>query len=209
MFDSEDSASNTSPPGIQISTILLRQSWPWYGRWGSNYIYGTSTVLCGLVYHLEGRDDTYPVMEKRHNPDIHTALDWLKRTQNSDGRWGERLETYYNPGLAANGPSTALQTAWALMGLLAHLPPVDTSIIRGIRYLSPTQIKEGELSGSWKEDHYTGTGFPNHFYLCYILYSQYFPMMALGRYTSLSGYRSLKDLDSSVGNHTPKYALHG
>ncbi|THC90653.1 hypothetical protein EYZ11_009878 [Aspergillus tanneri] len=135
---------------------------PWHGRWGSNYIYGTSTVLCGLVYHLEGWDDTYPVMEKKHKADTHAALDWLKRVQNPDGGWGERLETYNDPSLAGNGPSTASQTAWALMALPAYLPPTDSSITRGIQYLSQTQIKEGELTGSWKEDHYTGTGFPNH-----------------------------------------------
>ncbi|PYI03460.1 squalene cyclase [Aspergillus sclerotiicarbonarius CBS 121057] len=175
---------------------------PWYGRWGSNYIYGTSTVLCGLVYHhhLEGCDDPNPPMKRRHSNkvDIRAALNWLIRAQNPDGGWGERLETYYDSTLAANGPSTPSQTAWALMGLLAYLPPTNAAITRGIQYLTQTQVQEGELAGSWKEEHYTGTGFPNHFYLCYTLYSQYFPMMALGRYTSLSGYRPLEDLDGSV-----------
>ncbi|KAB8223424.1 squalene cyclase [Aspergillus novoparasiticus] len=175
---------------------------PWFGRWGSNYIYGTSAVLCGLSCHPAGGGDMYPIMEKRHKADTHAALNWLRRAQNSDGGWGERLETYNDPSLAAKGPSTASQTAWALMGLLAYLPPTDPSITRGIQYLSRTQIKEGELSGSWKEDHYTGTGFPKHFYSCYTLYSQYFPMMALGRYTSLSGYRPLEDLGSTVEDHT-------
>ncbi|RAK96878.1 terpenoid cyclases/Protein prenyltransferase, partial [Aspergillus ibericus CBS 121593] len=165
----------------------------WYGRWGSNYIYGTSTVLCGLAYHqqfhLDDWDDTYPSMKQnRHNNnnvDIPAALNWLIKAQNTDG--------------AANGPSTPSQTAWALMGLLAYLPPTNAAITRGIQYLTQTQVREGQLAGSWKEEHYTGTGFPNHFYLCYTLYSQYFPMMALGRYTSLSGYRPLEDLDGLVG----------
>ncbi|KAE8423600.1 squalene cyclase [Aspergillus pseudocaelatus] len=196
-----DNMSSATERAIHFLSTEQEPDGAWYGRWGSNYIYGTSTVLCGLVYHLEGWDDTYPVMEKMHKPDTHAALDWLKRRQNPDGGWGERLETYYEPSLAGKGPSTASQTAWALMGLLAYLPPTDESITRGIQYLSRTQIKEGELTGSWKEDHYTGTGFPNHFYLCYTLYSQYFPMMALGRYTSLSGYRPLEYLENTVEDH--------
>lgn len=196
-----DDMSSATERAIDFLSTEQEADGSWYGRWGSNYIYGTSAVLCGLVYHLEGWDDTYPVMEKRHKVDTHAALDWLKRHQNPDGGWGERLESYYEPSLAGNGPSTASQTAWALMGLLAYLAPTDESITRGIQYLSRTQIKEGELAGSWKEDHYTGTGFPNHFYLCYTLYSQYFPMMALGRYTSLSGYRPLENLESTVEDH--------
>ena len=193
-----DKMSSATERAIEFLSKEQEPDGAWYGRWGSNYIYGTSTVLCGLVYHLEGWDDTYPVMEKTHKVDTHAALHWLKRCQNSDGGWGERLETYYNRSLAGKGPSTASQTAWALMALLAYLPPADASIARGIQYLARTQIKEGELTGSWKEHHYTGTGFPNHFYLCYTLYSQYFPMMALGRYTSLSGYRPLENLKSTV-----------
>ena len=170
---------------------------PWFGRWGSNYIYGTSTVLCALVYHVGDwdSDDSRPAgckAQSRRSVNVRAALRWLQWAQNSDGGWGERLETYRDPSLAAHGPSTASQTAWALMGLLAYLPATDSSIRRGIQYLARTQIKDGERSGSWNERHYTGTGFPNHFYLCYTLYSQYFPMMALGRYSNLCGLRPLQ-----------------
>ncbi|PWY90452.1 squalene cyclase [Aspergillus sclerotioniger CBS 115572] len=193
-----DRISSATERAINFIATEQEPNGSWYGRWGSNYIYGTSTVLCGLsYYHLENHDATYPAMKTTHKFDVHAALEWFLKVQNPDGGWGERLETYSDPTLAAHGPSTPSQTAWALMGLLAYLPPTNASITRGIQYLTQTQVKEGDLSGSWKEDHFTGTGFPNHFYLCYTLYSQYFPMMALGRYTNLSGHRPLEDLGNS------------
>jgi squalene-hopene/tetraprenyl-beta-curcumene cyclase len=144
----------------------------WFGRWGVNYIYGTSNVLCALSRQRIGARDTMPAR----------ALAWLTSIQNADGGWGECLESYGNRALMGKGRSTPSQTAWALMGLLAYLPPEDPSIRRGIAWLVARQTS----AGSWDEAEYTGTGFPNHFYLRYNLYRHYFPLMALGRFAAAS-----------------------
>lgn len=146
----------------------------WYGRWGSNYIYGTSNVMCGLAYFQEG-DDMVQDM-------LISAKDWLKGRQNDDGGWGEDLQSYQNPSRAGKGPSTPSQTAWALMGLLNTCAPHDRAVTNGITYLVNTQNDDEGNGASWTERTYTGTGFPNHFYIGYSLYSHYFPLMALGRY---------------------------
>ncbi|KAJ5143477.1 Terpenoid cyclases/protein prenyltransferase alpha-alpha toroid [Penicillium bovifimosum] len=157
--------------GVQYLVSTQESNGSWFGRWGCNYVYGTSHALCGLAYFVE--DDRVRVMVK-------PALQWLKSSQNADGGWGESLLSYRLPEyqLAASTPS---QTAWALMGLLAHLPVTDKSIERGISYLVSSQRREGS-GASWPQIVYTGTGFPNHFYLGYDYYRHYFPMMALGRY---------------------------
>ena len=145
----------------------------WYGRWGSNYIYGTSNVLCGLAYF--SNDDQVQSL-------IRPAIIWLKEVQNVDGGWGEGLDSYKDPGRAGHGPSTASQTAWGAMALLAHLPSTDENIWRSIAFLVLSQtVKEGN-GATWAETEYTGTGFPRFFYLGYSLYPHYFPMMALGRF---------------------------
>ena len=109
---------------------------------------------------------------------VERALAWLRSVQNADGGWGECLESYKNRALMGKGRSTASQTAWALMGLLAYLPREDAAIKRGIAWL----VAQQNAAGSWDEAEYTGTGFPNHFYLRYNMYRHYFPLMALGRY---------------------------
>ncbi|TVY49679.1 Squalene--hopene cyclase [Lachnellula occidentalis] len=153
---------------IQVS------SGSWWGRWGVNYVYGTSNVLCALAYSDGGR------VEELVNP----AIGWLKSCQAPNGGWGECLETYADPEKAGKGDTTASQTAWALMGLLAHLPPTDVSIQRGMAFLLDSQDDHQNGKGaSWLEPQYTGTGFPNHFYLRYDFYRHYFPLMALGRYS--------------------------
>lgn len=140
----------------------------WFGRWGVNYVYGTSNVLCALGrQRIAGSD-----------PMVARAVAWLRSVQNADGGWGECLESYGNRALMGKGRSTASQTAWALMGLLAYLPREDAAVQRGIRWLVERQTAEG----TWDEEEFTGTGFPNHFYLRYNLYRHYFPMMALGRF---------------------------
>ena len=146
----------------------------WYGRWGSNYIYGTSNVLCGLVYHAYA-DASVPTL-------ISSAVHWLKQVQNSDGGFGEVLFSYKDPTLAGCGPSTASQTAWGAMALLAHLSCSDDAVKRSIEYLISSQTETRGEGATWPEKDYTGTGFPNFFYLNYAYYSHYFPMMALGRY---------------------------
>jgi squalene-hopene/tetraprenyl-beta-curcumene cyclase len=142
----------------------------WFGRWGVNYVYGTSNVLCALSRQRIPADD----------PMITRAVAWLRSVQNADGGWGECLESYGNRALMGKGRSTASQTAWALMGLIAYVPADDPAIERGIAWL----IAKQNTAGSWDEAEYTGTGFPNHFYLRYNLYRHYFPLMALGRYVA-------------------------
>lgn len=158
----------------------------WYGRWGVNYIYGTSNVLCGLAQLRVPASD----------PMIRAAVQWLRSVQNRDGGWGESLASYADPaGWMGRGESGASQTAWALMGLLGYLPSQDEAVERGIQWLVRRQVdanwpaaSQGGIpvpvprGGTWNELSHTGTGFPNHFYLRYNLYSHYFPLMALGRY---------------------------
>jgi squalene-hopene/tetraprenyl-beta-curcumene cyclase len=140
----------------------------WHGRWGVNYIYGTCHVLCGLR----------SVNEPMHQPYIRCAVRWLISHQNPDGGWGETCHSYANPSLRGRGVSTASQTAWALMGLLAAGETRTRAVERGIEYLLRTQTAEG----SWYEPEFTGTGFPKYFFIKYHMYQHYFPLMALARY---------------------------
>jgi squalene-hopene/tetraprenyl-beta-curcumene cyclase len=140
----------------------------WYGRWGVNYIYGTGLVLASLGAVGEAMEQSY----------IRQAVSWLKSRQNQDGGWGETCLSYEQPGHRGVGPSTASQTAWALLGLMAVGMAADPSVGKGIDYLVETQREDG----SWGEEAYTGTGFPKAFYLRYDLYRIYFPLMALARY---------------------------
>ncbi|HEY9727082.1 MAG TPA: squalene--hopene cyclase [Chroococcales cyanobacterium] len=146
----------------------------WFGRWGVNYIYGTSGVLSALSL----------VAPQSHRSEIERGAAWLIQCQNSDGGWGETCLSYDRPELKGQGTSTASQTAWALIGLMAAEPTIGNlaqrSIERGINYLVETQRSDG----TWDECYFTGTGFPGHFYLKYHLYLQHFPLTALGRYQS-------------------------
>jgi squalene-hopene/tetraprenyl-beta-curcumene cyclase len=141
----------------------------WYGRWGMNYIYGTWSVLCALSVAGVGHDD--PMMRK--------AREWLLSIQNEDGGWGEDGSSYkleYRGYETA--PSTASQTAWALIGLMAVGAADHPAVARGIEYLLRTQGPDG----LWAEDRYTATGFPRVFYLRYHGYPKFFPLWALARY---------------------------
>jgi squalene-hopene/tetraprenyl-beta-curcumene cyclase len=109
---------------------------------------------------------------------VERAADWLASVQNDDGGWGESCAAYDKGEYVPLGYSTASQTAWALLGLMAAPEASEKSISRGIRYLLKTQQKDG----SWEEPEWTGTGFPRHFYLRYDYYRLYWPLMALGRY---------------------------
>jgi squalene-hopene/tetraprenyl-beta-curcumene cyclase len=142
----------------------------WWGRWGVNYIYGTWSVLCGLA--SIGEDLSLPYVQK--------AVRWLKEHQNWDGGWGETCDSYGRPELRGTGPSTASQTAWALMGRLAAGEARSPEVTRGIQYLLAHQ----EEDGSWSEPYFTGTGFPKYFMIRYHNYRNCFPLMALGRYYS-------------------------
>ena len=143
----------------------------WYGRWGVNYIYGTWQVVRGL--RALGIDMNQPWLLK--------ARDWLESVQHADGGWGERCNTYDDPVFKGRGPSTASQTAWAVMGLLAFEEPTRPSVQRGIEYLTRTQNHDG----SWSEDEVTGTGFPKVFYLKYDMYRNAWPLLALASYRNL------------------------
>ncbi|CAG7932651.1 unnamed protein product [Penicillium olsonii] len=155
--------------GITYIASTQESSGAWFGRWGCNYVYGTSHALCGLAYF----DDP------RVSGMVLQGLQWLRSKQRADGGWGESLLSYRSPSQDQQS-STPSQTAWALMGLLAHLSPTDPAIERGIRYLV-ANLQPEEIGSSWPESVFTGTGFPNHFYLGYDYYRHYFPMMALGR----------------------------
>lgn len=156
--------------------FLHRQQCPdgsWEGRWGANYLYGTWQVLRGLA--SIGADMRLPYVRR--------AVAWLKSVQNHDGGWGETLTSYENPKFKGIGPSTASQTAWALMGLISAGEADSAAVARGVRYLLQTQT----LDGTWEESQFTGTGFPKVFYLRYHYYRHYFPLMALGMYARCHG----------------------
>lgn len=140
----------------------------WWGRWGANFLYGTWSVLSGLR----------AIGDDLEAPYIRRAVRWLEEHQNADGGWGETLHSYADERQAGRGESTPSQTAWALLGLLAGQNGVSETMERGIDYLLRNQGEDG----SWREDLFTGTGFPRHFYLRYRMYKDYFPLMALGRF---------------------------
>ena len=141
---------------------------PWWGRWGVNYLYGTWSVLVALER----------IGEDMSRPYVQRAVNWIKSHQNPDGGWGEVCESYRHPELMGQGPSTASQTSWALLGLLAAGEIQALEVKAGIDYLVKTQNAQGR----WDEKHFTGTGFPNHFMIRYHLYRDCFPLMALGAY---------------------------
>ncbi|MBG0743920.1 MAG: squalene--hopene cyclase [Cylindrospermopsis raciborskii KL1] len=144
----------------------------WFGRWGVNYIYGTSGVLSALAL----------INPQKYLSNIEKGASWLKQVQNPDGGWGETCLSYRDPNFKGKGDSTPSQTAWGLMGLIAAGEARQkfdfTSMEKAVNYLLTTQ----RLDGTWDESYFTGTGFPGHFYLKYHLYQQYFPLLALGRY---------------------------
>ena len=177
--------------GVAYLANTQESTGAWYGRWGSNYIYGTSNVLCGLVYFLS-EDCLVQNL-------VSSALHWLVQVQNADGGWGEGLDSYQDPAQAGCGPSTPSQTAWAIMGLLTHISPKDDVVRTEIAHLVCSQTDNAGKGASWPESLYTGTGFPGYFYIGYTLYRHYFPMMALGRYVEAVRLCETKKSKHSVG----------
>ncbi|MEO6379784.1 MAG: squalene--hopene cyclase [Caulobacteraceae bacterium] len=144
----------------------------WFGRWGVNYVYGTWSALCAL--NAAGVDPKSATMRK--------AVDWLVKIQNPDGGWGEDCDSYkldykgYEPA-----PSTASQTAWAVLGLMAAGETDHPATARGVAWMQATQGEDG----LWEEAHYSGGGFPRVFYLRYHGYRKFFPLWAMARYRNL------------------------
>jgi squalene-hopene/tetraprenyl-beta-curcumene cyclase len=168
-------------PAIRRAIAYLRKTQApdgsWYGRWGMNYIYGTWSVLCAL--NAAGLDP--------QTPEIRKAVEWLTAIQNPDGGWGEDALSYkldYRGYESA--PSTASQTAWALMGLMAAGESGRAAVQSGIDYL----LRHQGDDGFWDEPRYTATGFPRVFYLRYHGYPKFFPLWALARYRNLKSQNS-------------------
>jgi squalene-hopene/tetraprenyl-beta-curcumene cyclase len=158
--------------GIGYLIRTQRGDGSWWGRWGVNYVYGTWSALAGL--NGAGLGPDHATMKR--------GADWLVQIQNEDGGWGENCDSYkldykgYEPA-----PSTASQTAWALLGLMAAGQVDHPAVARGVNYLKATQ----EADGLWSQAHYTGGGFPRVFYLNYHGYPKFFPLWALARYRNL------------------------
>ena len=153
-----------------IAWLLAEQeaNGAWFGRWGVNYLYGTGSVVPALV--SAGLPTGHPA--------IRRAVRWVESVQNEDGGWGEDRRSYIDAEWVAHGASTASQTGWALLALLAAGERDSEAVRRGVRWLAKTQ----QADGTWDEPYFTGTGFPWDFSINYHLYRQVFPLTALGRY---------------------------
>jgi squalene-hopene/tetraprenyl-beta-curcumene cyclase len=163
-----------SDPRIQRAVRFLKRDQtaegPWYGRWGVNYLYGTSGALRAL--------ETLGLQKETAS---QRAVAWLRAVQNPDGGFGESCGSYHDPDLKARGHSTASQTAWALIGLLAAGETSEPAVKQAVGYLLDQQRE----NGTWAEATFTGTGFPRVFYLKYHLYRNVFPLYALARYRNV------------------------
>jgi squalene-hopene/tetraprenyl-beta-curcumene cyclase len=167
-------ALNESSPAVRRGIDFLiknqEQDGSWWGRWGVDYIYGTCFALRGLAASGVSDREAY----------VLRAGEWMRAIQNSDGGWGESCASYdhhtYIPA-----PSTPSQTAWAILGLLAGGDTTSISVRKGVEYLLETQRHEG----TWDETLATGTGFPQVFYLCFHLYRNAFPLLALNAYRKI------------------------
>jgi squalene-hopene/tetraprenyl-beta-curcumene cyclase len=165
----------TDHPQVREALQFIRErqesDGSWYGRWGVNYIYGTWQVLRGMRAMNLDMNEAW----------LQRGRAWLESVQRDDGGWGERCNTYDDPVFKGKGPSTASQTAWAVMGLCAFGDPENPALKRGIEYLIRTQNPDG----SWTEDETTGTGFPKVFYLKYDIYRNAWPLLALATYKKI------------------------
>jgi len=157
--------------GIQFIKDEQEEDGSWFGRWGTNYIYGTWSALCAL--NAVGEDLQAPYIRK--------AVEFLLAHQRPDGGWGEDCASYWKERRYESKDSTASQTSWAVLGLMAAGEVDHAAVKRGVEYLLDTP-REG---ANWKEPWYTAVGFPRIFYLRYHGYSSYFPIWALSRYRNL------------------------
>jgi len=157
--------------GIEYLKSEQEENGSWFGRWGTNYIYGTWSALCAL--NAAGEDMQAPWVQR--------SVDWLKSRQREDGGWGEDGATYWQDRKGEVKTSTPSQTAWALLGLMAAGEVDEKEVDKGIAYIN-NQPRDGD---KWREEAYTAVGFPRVFYLRYHGYSAFFPTWALGRYARL------------------------
>ena len=160
------SATPVAQRGLRWLLEQQEANGSWFGRWGVNHVYGTGAAVPALI--AAGLDPTEPCIER--------AVRWLLDHQNDDGGWGEDPRSYDEAEWIGRGPSTASQTAWALLALHAADGSPE-AIDRGVGWLVATQ----RADGGWDEPQYTGTGFPSDYYINYHLYRLVFPIMALGR----------------------------
>ncbi len=145
----------------------------WFGRWGTNYIYGTWSVLMGLEEAGIGAE----------HEAVQRAAAWLKHVQRADGGWGEGCDTYFDPSKRGRGErSTSFHTAWAVLGMMSSGEVHSDSVRRGIDFLLRTQ----QPNGLWSDPDFNAPGFPRVFYLKYHGYDKYFPLLALARYRNLT-----------------------
>ena len=165
-----DAAEPAMARAIDYLKREQEQDGSWFGRWGTNYIYGTWSVLCALNAAGLSHDD----------PCLQRATAWLLAKQREDGGWGEDEESYADMPAGEYRTSTPSQTAWALLGLMAA-GETGPAVARGIAWLAASQREDGE----WDEQAYTAVGFPRVFYLRYDGYRLFFPLMALARFRNL------------------------
>ena len=165
---------NRSHPAVEKGVEYLirtqEEDGSWYGRWGVDYVYGTFLALRGLAAAGVSDREAY----------VQRGLEWVRSIQNFDGGWGESCESYKRKSFVAAG-STPSQTAWAVLALLAGGDSTSSSLHDGIEYLIRTQKSDG----TWDEELATGTGFPQVFYLCYHLYRNSFPLLALNTFLNI------------------------
>jgi squalene-hopene/tetraprenyl-beta-curcumene cyclase len=168
--------SDREHPAVARAVAYLKEQQEedgsWFGRWGTNYVYGTWSVLSGLN----------AVGEDMSAPHIRRAVDWLKARQRADGGWGEDCASYWTERRDEVKASTPSQTAWATLALMAAGEVDSDAVTRGIDFL----LKAPRNGGQWEETHYNAVGFPKVFYLRYHGYSAYFPLWALARYRNLT-----------------------
>jgi squalene-hopene/tetraprenyl-beta-curcumene cyclase len=176
-------------PAVDRAVAYLRRTQEadgcWFGRWGVNYIYGTWQALAGLA----------SVGVPARDPSVVAAANWLLACQRPGGGWGESAASYADPGLRGQGPATASQTAWAVLGLLAAGLEEHPAVIRGLEFLTSRQ----QADGKWCEEEFTGTGFPRVFYLRYHYYPIYFPLLALSRWSSAVSSLGSRDNEPALG----------
>jgi squalene-hopene/tetraprenyl-beta-curcumene cyclase len=175
--------SKNDPRLLRALEYLRQEQEPdgsWFGRWGTNYVYGTWSALC--AFNAAGED--------MKSPHIKKAVEWLKAYQQEDGGWGEDCATYWKEHQGMVKESTPSQTAWAVLALMAAGEVKSEAVRRGIDFI----LKHPRKGLKWQEELYTAVGFPRVFYLRYHGYSAYFPLWALARYRNLTSGNAGKPL---------------